>query len=94
MIKNTACLFRRQPDSPGKGENHGQHYFFLEKEEFEQRIEDDRFLEYARYVEHYYGTPKEFVFDKLEQGVSVILEIEMQGALKVKERCPEALLIL
>lgn len=78
---------------PREGENHGQHYFFLEKEEFEQRIEDDRFLEYARYVEHYYGTPKEFVFDKLEQGVSVILEIEMQGALKVKERCPEALLI-
>lgn len=78
---------------PREGENHGQHYFFLKKEEFEQRIEDDRFLEYARYVEHYYGTPKEFVFDKLEQGVSVILEIEMQGALKVKERCPEALLI-
>lgn len=47
-----------------------------------------------RYIEDYYGTPKDFVFDRLEQGISVILEIEMQGALKVKERCPEALLIL
>lgn len=78
---------------PREGEVHGQHYFFLEKEAFEQRIAEDQFLEHARYVEHYYGTPKDFVFDKLDQGISVILEIEMQGALKVKERCPEAVLI-
>ena len=78
---------------PRNGEKHGQHYFFLKKEEFEQRIAEDLFLEHARYIEDYYGTPKDFVFDRLEQGISVILEIEMQGALKVKERCPEALLI-
>ena len=78
---------------PRNGEKHGQHYFFLKKEEFEQRIAEDLFLEHARYIEDYYGTPKDFVLDRLEQGISVILEIEMQGALKVKERCPEALLI-
>lgn len=78
---------------PREGEIEGQHYFFLEKTDFERRISEERFLEYARYVDNYYGTPKEFVFDKLNQGISVILEIEMQGALKVKERYPETVLI-
>ena len=78
---------------PREGEIDGQHYFFLEKADFEQRIREERFLEYARYVDNYYGTPKDFVFDKLSQGISVVLEIEMQGALKVKERYPETVLI-
>lgn len=76
-----------------KDEIDGQHYFFLEKEDFEQKIKEDRFLEYACYVDNYYGTPKDFVNDKLEQGISVILEIEMQGALKVKASHPETVLI-
>lgn len=79
--------------TPREGEVDGQHYFFLDKSVFEQRIQEDRFLEYACYVGNYYGTPKDFVFNKLNQGISVILEIEMQGALKVKERYPETVLI-
>ena len=79
--------------TPREGEIDGQHYFFLDKADFEQRISEGRFLEYARYVDNYYGTPKDFVFDKLERGISVVLEIEMQGALKVKERYPETVLI-
>ena len=78
---------------PREGEVHGVQYFFLDKEVFEKKIEENQFLEYARYVDNYYGTPKDFVFDKLDQGVSVILEIEMQGALKVKEQYPETVLI-
>ena len=79
--------------SPRPGETDGVEYFFKTKEQFEKMIADDELIEYAKYVDNYYGTPKDFVFDRLEQGISVILEIEMQGALKVKERCPEALLI-
>lgn len=79
--------------TPREREIDGQHYFFLDKADFEQRIREERFLEYACYVDNYYGTPKEFVFDKLSRGISVVLEIEMQGALKVKERYPETVLI-
>ena len=78
---------------PRAGEVDGIQYFFMDKEVFEQKIEENQFLEYARYVDNYYGTPKEFVFNKLEQGISVILEIEMQGAIKVKEQYPETVLI-
>lgn len=78
---------------PRDGEVNGVQYFFLDKEVFEKKIEENQFLEYARYLDNYYGTPKEFVFSKLDQGVSVILEIEMQGALKVKEQYPETVLI-
>ena len=68
-------------------------YFFVTKEEFEQRINDDIFLEYAMYNGNYYGTPKDKIVDKLNEGVDVILEIEIQGALKVKELVPEAICI-
>lgn len=78
---------------PREGEVHGQHYFFTKKEDFEQMIKDDSLLEYAEYVGNYYGTPKAFVESKLSEGVHVLLEIEMQGALKIKEKFPEALLI-
>lgn len=78
---------------PREGEVDGEHYFFLDKAEFERRIGEERFLEYACYVDNYYGTPKDFVLDKLDRGISVVLEIEMQGALKVKERYPETALI-
>lgn len=79
--------------SPRPGEVHGQHYFFLTREQFEDMIRRDEFLEYAEYVNNYYGTPEQYVREQLEQGRSVILEIEIQGALKVKEKIPEALLL-
>lgn len=78
---------------PRKGEKHGEHYFFLTKDEFEKMIQNEDFLEYACYVDNYYGTPKRCVEEQLESGKNVILEIEIQGALQVKEKVPEALLV-
>lgn len=78
---------------PREGEIEGSSYFFKTKEEFEDMISKDAFIEYASYVGNYYGTPKSYVVDKLEKGQDVILEIEIQGALKVKEKYPDALLI-
>ena len=70
--------------APRPGEVDGQQYYFLSQEEFEQRIASGDMLEYAQYVSHYYGTPKGYVLEQLEAGKDVILEIEIQGALKVK----------
>ncbi len=78
---------------PRLGEMEGREYFFKTREEFEQMIASDELIEYASYVENYYGTPKGYVKDKLKQGKDVILEIEIQGALKVKEKYPDALLL-
>lgn len=78
---------------PREGERHGKEYFFLDKAEFERRIEKNDFIEYANYVGNYYGTPKDFVLERLNAGQDVLLEIEIQGAKKVKESFPEALLI-
>ena len=79
--------------SPRPGEEHGREYFFVTKEAFEDKIAKDGFIEYAAYCENYYGTPKDYVVSCLEQGKNVILEIEIQGALKVKEKFPETLLL-
>ena len=78
---------------PRGGEEEGKSYFFVQKERFEKMIDEDELLEYAKYVEHYYGTPRKFVEDCLNQGKDVILEIEIQGALKIKKRYPESLLV-
>lgn len=78
---------------PRKGEENGREYFFKKKEEFEDLIERDRLLEYACYCGNYYGTPKDCVEDQMAQGRDVILEIELQGALKIKEKHPEAFLV-
>lgn len=78
---------------PREGEKHGVHYFFKSNAEFEQMIREDRLMEHAGYVDHYYGTPKDFVMQKVEQGIDVILEIEMQGALQIKKKFPEAVLV-
>lgn len=78
---------------PREGEVHGQHYFFKTKEEFEQMIREDALLEYASYVGNYYGTPIDFVESKISEGMNVLLEIEIQGALKVKEKFPDSVLI-
>lgn len=77
----------RNNDIPGKT------YNFVTKEEFEQKIEEDYFLEYAEYSGNYYGTPKSTIEEKLENGIDVILEIEIQGALKIKEIRKDALFI-
>ena len=71
----------------------GETYFFVSREEFEKRISDGVFLEYAEYNGNYYGTPKDMISEKLNQGLDVILEIEIQGALKVKELIPDAIFI-
>ena len=79
--------------NPREGEVDGREYFFKTKEEFEKMIAKEELIEYARYVENYYGTPRTYVEEQLEAGKDVILEIEIQGALKVKERFPETLLL-
>ena len=78
---------------PRPGEVDGVHYFFISRERFEQMIENDELLEHASYVGNYYGTPKAYVDRKLEEGFDVILEIEIQGALNIKKKVPEAVLI-
>ena len=75
--------------APRPGEEHGREYFFHTKQEFEELILQDALIEYAQYVENYYGTPKAYVEKQLNAGKDVILEIEIQGALKVKEKLPE-----
>ena len=79
--------------SPRPGERDGLEYFFKTQEEFLQMIREDAFIEYARYVDSYYGTPEAYVEKQLDPGKDVIQEIEMQGALKVKEKMPQTLLI-
>ncbi len=79
--------------SPRPGEVEGISYFFKTDDEFRQMIEKDELIEYAGYVGHYYGTPKHFVEKNLDEGKDVFLEIEIQGALKVKEKYPDAVLM-
>lgn len=90
---NYALSISATTRNPRPGEENGREYFFKTKEEFEKMIEADELLEHACYVENYYGTPKAYVESQLDAGKDVILEIEIQGALQVKEKCPEALLI-
>ncbi len=79
--------------SPREGEVNGREYFFITNEEFEKLIEEDGLIEHAKYVNHYYGTPRKYVEDKLAQGIDVILEIEIQGALQIKKQYPDAVLL-
>ena len=78
---------------PREGEINGREYFFITREEFERRITKGQLLEYAEYVGNYYGTPRDYVEKCLEDGLNVILEIEMQGAIQVKTRFPDAVLV-
>ncbi|MCM1126572.1 MAG: guanylate kinase [Lachnospiraceae bacterium] len=78
---------------PRPGEEEGREYFFVSREKFERTIAEDGLIEYASYCDNYYGTPREYVEKQLEKGRDVILEIEIQGALKVKEKFPNALLL-
>ena len=79
--------------APREGEVDGVHYIFYSKEQFEDLIAKDGFLEWACFCENYYGTPKARIEALRDEGTDVILEIEVQGAMKVKEACPDAVLI-
>lgn len=89
FILSVSCTTRK----PRQGEVHGVNYFFLTHEEFEQNIKDSKFLEYANFAGNYYGTKRKYIEEKLNEGLNVILEIDTQGALQVKEKMPEAILI-
>ena len=78
---------------PRDGEKEGVNYYYLTKEDFEKKIEEDYFLEYTNYAGNYYGTPKEYIKEKLNKGIDVILEIEIEGATNIKKLIPEALFI-
>ncbi len=78
---------------PREGEENGREYFFATREEFEEKISQNGMIEYATYCGNYYGTPKDYVEEQLEAGKDVILEIEIQGAMKVKEKFPDAVLL-
>ena len=96
LMKNYECYalsISATTRNPRPGEENGREYFFKTKEEFEELIRQDALYEYAQYVDNYYGTPKAYVEEQLAAGKDVILEIEVQGALKVKEKNPQALLL-
>ena len=78
---------------PREGEVDGVHYHFIDVDRFRQMIQEDAFLEYAEYVGNFYGTPKRFVDEAMEQGKDVILDIELQGAIQVTSKRPEVVRI-
>ena len=90
---NYALSISATTRNPRPGEEEGKAYFFKTTEEFEKMIAKDDLIEYAMYVGNYYGTPKAYVEEQLRAGRNVILEIEIQGALKVKEKFPNTLLL-
>lgn len=90
---NYALSISATTRSPRQGEQEGREYFFRTREEFEKLIQEEQLIEYAEYVGNYYGTPKAYVEEQLKAGKDVILEIEIQGALKVKEKFPDTLLL-
>ncbi len=79
--------------APREGEVNGKDYFFVTKEEFEKTISENGLVEYAQYVGNYYGTPKAYVEEQLKAGKNVILDIEVQGAMQIKEKFPDTLLL-
>lgn len=90
---NYALSISMTTRKPRVGEVNGKSYFFVTHEEFEHEIKQDGLLEYASYCDNYYGTPKFYVEEQLKSGKDVILEIEVQGALQIKEKYPDALLL-
>ena len=79
--------------SPRPGEVHGREYFFVDFERFREMVENDELLEHAEYVANRYGTPRSYVEKRLEEGMNVLLDIEVQGARQVRKKMPEAILI-
>jgi len=78
---------------PREGEIHGKNYYFMTREDFENSVKNDEFLEWAEFSSNKYGTSKKAVEELLNKGINVLLEIEVQGALQVKRKIPEAVLI-
>lgn len=91
--ENYALSVSMTTRSPREGERNGYEYYFVSEEEFKNRIEQNKMIEYACYCGNYYGTPKDFVQEKLAAGKDVILEIEIQGAMQVKKMFPDCLLM-
>lgn len=89
FMLSISCTTRK----PRNGEVDGVNYFFITREDFEKAIEEDKFLEHAQFAGNLYGTKKKFIRQKFEEGLNIILEIETQGALQVKQKMPEAVLI-
>ena len=79
--------------NPRKGEQEGENYFFLSEEKFKEMIDKKLFLEWAKFAGNYYGTPLSSVYEKIEEGFIVLLEIEVEGAKQIKDKFPEALSI-
>lgn len=90
---NYALSISATTRQPRPGEADGREYFFLQKEEFERKIAENGLIEYASYCDNYYGTPRAYVEQQLADGKDVILEIEIQGALKVKKQYEDAILL-
>lgn len=90
---NYALSISATTRKPREGEEEGREYFFVTRDHFETMIKEEQLIEYAQYVNNYYGTPRQYVFQQMADGKDVILEIEIQGALKIKERFPDALLL-
>ncbi len=90
---NYALSISATTRKPREGEKEGREYFFVTRDHFETMIKEGQLIEYAQYVNNYYGTPRQYVFQQMADGKDVILEIEIQGALKIKERFPDALLL-
>lgn len=90
---NYALSISATSRKPRPGEEEGVSYFFKTRAEFEEMIREDALLEHAEYVGNYYGTPKDFVFNKMDEGLDVVLEIELQGAMQIKKKYPDTLLI-
>lgn len=78
---------------PRPGEKDGINYYFTDNSHFESLLEEDAFLEHAKVYDHYYGTPKKYVYQMLSQGSHVMLEIDIQGAMQVKEKYPQGVFI-
>lgn len=91
--ENTKLSISATTRKPRTGEVEGINYYYKTKEEFELMIGNEEFLEYAQIYDNYYGTPKKAIFDELEKGNDVILEIEMQGAMQIKRAYPDAVFI-
>ena len=95
MKKNKEIVFSTSVTTrtPRPGEVNGENYFFVSVDEFENMVQNDGLLEYAFVHTNYYGTPKEFVFNEIDKGEIVLLEIDVQGALQIKKRYKEAVFI-
>ena len=90
---NYALSISATTRDPRPGEENGREYFFVSNKEFEKLINENGLIEHAGYVNHYYGTPRKYVEDKLAEGIDVILEIEIQGALQIKKQYNDAVLL-